>query len=434
MPINKKSRLNNIITWLHLWLGLVSGIVVLIVSITGCLFVFQEEISHFIHHKTYYIEPPASGSAQVALPLSVLQQKAQAALGPDAPVTYMTTYSDPDRSWEFMSYVAGDPDALTYGGTMKVYKSAFLNPYTGSVTGFVNYKTDFFMVVKGIHWSLYLNDAIGQRIVGWSTLIFVILLITGLIMWWPKKWNKKNRDSSFKVRWKAKFKRLNYDLHNVLGFYSLIIALILALTGLTWAFQWFSKAVYATATLSTAPISYPVYNSDTTAASRIAGPVDYALAATRQAYPHAKRYTTAPVESKAAAISVSAYGHEGTYYDANTLYFDQGTGKRLGKELYKEQNLGKKLVSMNYDIHVGAIGGLLGKIIAFLVSLVCASLPVTGFYIWWGRKRKQKKKYTKELKVWNKYQRRRNGPAQSAIPLAGPNAGNIERHPAPLES
>ncbi|SEA16104.1 Uncharacterized iron-regulated membrane protein [Arachidicoccus rhizosphaerae] len=417
MPINKKSRLNNIITWLHLWLGLVSGIVVLIVSITGCLFVFQEEISHFIHHKTYYVEPPAS--SQVALPLSALQRKAQAALGPDAPVTYMTTYADGDRSWEFMSYVPGDPDALTYGGTSKVYKSAFLNPYTGSVTGMVDYRTDFFMVVKGIHWSLYLNDAIGQRIVGWSTVIFVILLITGLIMWWPKKWNKKSIDNSFKISWKAKFKRLNYDLHNVLGFYAFIIALIIALTGLTWAFQWFNKAVYATATLSSKPISYPDYSSDTTAVASIASPIDYALAVAHKVYPNAKRYTTAPVSSKAAAISVSAYGHEDTYYDANTLYFDQGTGKELGQELYKRQNLGHKLVAMNYDIHVGAIGGLIGKIIAFLISLVCASLPITGFYIWWGKKRKQKKKYSKELKVWNKYQKTRNGTTLSTKSIKG---------------
>jgi len=44
---------------------------------------------------------------------------------------------------------------------------------------------------------------------------------------------------------------------------------------------------------------------------------------------------------------------------------------------------------MNYDIHVGAIAGLTGKVIAFIASLVCASLPVTGFLIWWGKKYKK---------------------------------------------
>jgi len=46
-------------------------------------------------------------------------------------------------------------------------------------------------------------------------------------------------------------------------------------------------------------------------------------------------------------------------------------------------------VAANYDIHVGAILGLPTKIIAFIVSLICASLPVTGFMIWWGRRKKK---------------------------------------------
>jgi uncharacterized iron-regulated membrane protein len=48
----------------------------------------------------------------------------------------------------------------------------------------------------------------------------------------------------------------------------------------------------------------------------------------------------------------------------------------------------QRLVEMNYDLHVGAIAGLTGKIIAFIVSLVCASLPVTGFLVWWFKKRR----------------------------------------------
>ena len=413
MAINKKSKINNIITWLHLWLGLVSGIIVVIVSITGCLFVFQQEISNWVRHDVLFIQPPQNNPETI--PLSELTEKAGEYLGSDAPINYITTYRRPERSWEFMSYVPGDPGALTYNGTIKVYKSVFLNPYSGVVTGTVDYKKDFFMIVKGIHWSLFLSDRIGQPIVGWATFIFVILLITGLIMWWPKKWNKKNRQDSFTVRWKAKFKRLNYDLHNVLGFYSFIIALILALTGLVYSFQWFNKAVYATASLSTEPMTYPAFHSDTSVTASIKNPVDYAFAQTKKAYPQASRYATRPVTSKSDAISFSAYGHEGTYYDANTLYFDQATGKSIGQIEYKKQNAGEKIIAMNYDIHVGAIGGLPGKIIAFLVSLVCASLPITGFYIWWGKQKKKKKKIKKQLKTWNRYQARKNGQVESVV-------------------
>ena len=55
---------------------------------------------------------------------------------------------------------------------------------------------------------------------------------------------------------------------------------------------------------------------------------------------------------------------------------------------YKNASVADKIMRMNYDIHVGAIGGIPGKIIAFIASLFAASLPVTGFMIWLGRKKK----------------------------------------------
>lgn len=418
MPINKKSKVNNVITWLHLWLGLVSGIIVLIVSITGCLFSFQEEITQWVHKQDLFVSSPAEGVR--SLPLSELQKKAQAALGPDKPITYVTTYSDPARAWDFMCYVPGDPAAITYPASIKHYESVFINPYTGVETGRINYMNDFFMIVKNIHWSLYLSSLYGQPIVGWATLIFVVLLITGLIMWIPKKWNQKNIDSSFKIKWKAKFKRLNYDLHNVLGFYSFAIALILGLTGLVYAFQWFQKTVYATAALTTEPLQYASFFSDTTAAASAANPVDKAYQYTKEVYPNAKRISTSAVQGKAGAIAFTAYSNASTYYHANSLYFDQYSGNKIGQVKYADLNAGRKILAMNYDIHVGAIGGLPGKIIAFLVSLVCASLPVTGFYVWWGKRKKKNKKYRKQRRVWQRYQDQKygaNSPAYQSVSI-----------------
>lgn len=385
MPINKKSRINNVITWLHLWLGLISGIIVVIVSITGCLFAFQTEISNVIHKKEFFISPPATETAN--LPMHVLLQKASAALGSGHSPNYITAYADPHRAWEFMNYEPGNQDAFTFPGTIKSYQSVFLNPYTGEVTGKIDYMQDFFVVVKYIHWSLYLSTKYGQPIVGWGTLLFVVSLITGFVMWIPKRWNKVERDKSLTVRWKATWKRLNYDLHNVLGFYVVLIALVLGLTGMIYSFTWFSKAAYATASLSTAPMPQPSFVSDT-AAPAMQYPEDQAFLATRAAYPDAKRYGLDWPATKDAPLEVTAFHGKEVYYDANTAYFDQYSGKKLGKTGFTTQNNGEKLLLMNYDIHVGAIGGLIGKIIAFIVSLICASLPITGFVIWWGKRKK----------------------------------------------
>lgn len=388
MPINKKSKVNNIITWLHLWLGLVSGIIVVIVSITGCLFVFQKEITEIIHKKELFVTPPETNAK--TLPLSVLKEKAQNELGKDHPVNFITAYTEQGRAWEFMAYQPGDPNAITFPGSVKFYQSAFVNPYTGEITGHINYMHNFFVIVKYIHWSLYLSTKYGQPIVGWATLIFVISLITGFIMWLPKRWNKTEKNNAFTVRWKARWKRLNYDLHNVLGFYTIVIALILGFTGLVYSFPWFKSAVYAAGSLSTKPPTLKTYVSDTSLLSA-ADPFSKAFLLARNKYPNAQRYGINPAATDKGPIVVRAYHQKEVYYDFNTAYFDQYTGEELGHRAYDEMNNGEKLIAMNYDIHVGSIGGLAGKIIAFLVSLVCTSLPITGFIIWWGKKKKKKK-------------------------------------------
>jgi len=399
MPVNKKSKFNRTVTWLHLWLGLVSGIIVCILGITGCMYTFQQEISDVAYKKILYIRPQAPQRNVHVLPISLLKEKAQHVLGKENPVTYITTYPNtPDRAWEFMCYQPGDDRALSLFKSIKTYRSVFINPYDGSVTGQINYLREFFAIDKGIHISLLLNPKYGEVVTGTATLLFVALLVTGFIMWYPKKWNKKHIDGSFKIKWKARWKRINYDLHNVLGFYVCIIAFIIACTGLVMAFNWFRSLVYVAASAGITPPDFKTYYSDTTRNYTI-NSLDIAFDKTNQLYPQAARIGLVAPSTKKDVIAVTAYHTRDVYYNEDNLSFDQADGKLLGTQLYKNQNNGVKLITMNYDIHIGAIGGIAGKIIAFLVSLVCASLPVTGIIIWLNKKKKKKKHRRKEVLV-----------------------------------
>jgi len=370
---------------LHLWLGLASGLVVLIVSLTGCLFVFQKEISEAMHEEWFFVR--SSGVAGATLPLGELKEKAAAVLGSDRPVSNIITWSRPDRTWEFMAYKEND-SALTYFGEIEYFQSVYINPYTGAVTGVRDYKTDFFNVVKYIHWSLLLSTRYGQPIVGWSTLVFVVLLVTGLVLWWPRRWTKALRDRSFRIKWKASFKRVNYDLHNVPGFYSLLPALVIALTGLVFSFRWVGGFFYFVAAGTTAQPQVAASRSDTTLLVT-ADPLERALGEARLRLPSAARYMVSRTAGREGVVYLYAYWGKEVYYDYDVLQFDQYSGALLHHRPDREKNAGEKLVGMNYDIHVGAIAGLTGKIIAFIASLVCASLPVTGFLIWWGKKYKK---------------------------------------------
>lgn len=384
---SKKSRLRRISDWLHLWLGIASGLVVFHLGVTGCIFAFQKEITEFIHKKEMFVDVPANPQT---IALSTLKVTAEKALGGKKKISFINAFKAPNRAWEFGTYKAGDAKAFWYFDSIDYYDLVLINPYSGKVTLVADYKYEFFGIIKMLHWSFLINHPIGQQIIGWATFIFVFLLISGIVMWWPKNLKKSNFDKSFKVKWSAKFKRINYDLHNVLGFYAVTICLVLALTGMVWAFQWFQATVYVVASRSITPPVNITGKSDSTQTS-IKNPFDIAFETAKQKFKDADRIGMSPAFSTGSAV-IYASGYKGkqTYYNYDELQFDQYSGKILNKRDYSEKNAGEKLIAMNYDIHVGAILGLPGKILAFLASFIAASLPITGFIIWWGKKKKKK--------------------------------------------
>jgi uncharacterized iron-regulated membrane protein len=383
---NNASIFKKVNAFLHLWLGLISGLVVFVVAITGCLFSFQKEISESLHRDQFFVSVPQNAKA---LSITKLQSIANHALKGNA--SFITTFSDPARSWEFMEYQPGNKNAFWFFGTIKSYQSAFVNPYTGDVLGVKDYKKDFFVIVKYLHWSLLLNNKYGQPIVGYATLIFVLLMISGLILWWPKNLKKSSLDKSFKIKWKASFKRVNYDLHNVLGFYALFIGIFLGLTGMVFAMKWFETTVYVIANLSATPPKFVSATSDSTRQS-LNNPLDIAFYTAKNSMPKADRIGLSLAAGTKGVIYASGYRGKETFYDYDQLQFDQYTGKLLNRQNYQDKNNGEKIIAMNYDIHVGAIKGLPGKILAFLASLICASLPITGFIIWLNKKKKAESK------------------------------------------
>src|SRR3569833_3187233 len=127
-------------------------------------------------------------------------------------------------------------------------------------------------------------------VVGISVLIFLALMITGIILWWPKR--KSDRKRSFTIKWGSRWRRVNYDLHNVLGFYATSIAIILAITGLSISFDWVREGLYKTANLGGNHAAEQVIpKSDSLLKSRIiAGQpvVDRAFAAAQVQSPQAQ--------------------------------------------------------------------------------------------------------------------------------------------------
>ena len=370
--------LKKINAWLHLWLGIASGIVVVIVSFTGCILVFESELEDMTMQHLHAENP----KNLPMLPPSKLLPAVQAAM--------------PGKEVNSVWYHGANHTAHF---SLNSDSAVYINPYTAEVVALVDHE-DFFHFILDGHTGLWLESDLGHAIVSYATLIFLILTISGLILWWPKKWTKSARDKSFKIKWSAKFKRINYDLHNVLGFYSMTIAIILAVTGLIMGFAWFNKGFYW---LSTGGEQVPKYTrafSDTTVIRPVVA-MDMVDKAWKKGVEEIGVYEKDAIivsfpEKPSDPISLCTDMHNGSwryvYLDQNTLEELPGSDTQISK-----LTIGQWLRRTNYALHVGAIGGLTTKILYFLASLICTSLPITGFYIWWGRRKSDKQKLDKRM-------------------------------------
>ncbi|WP_089683829.1 PepSY-associated TM helix domain-containing protein [Catalinimonas alkaloidigena] len=373
--------LKRLIGSLHLWLGLASGLIVFIVALTGCLYAFQEEIQNLT--QPYRFVEEAQGTP---LPPSQLQRIAEEAL-PEKKV-HAVLYPKAGEAAQVIFYNY-EPEYYYY--------LVYLNPYTGAIQQVKDMEADFFQIVLDGHFYLWLPAPIGQPVVATATLVFVVMLLTGLVLWWPK--NKSAARQRFSIKWNARWRRKNYDLHNVLGVYALWLALVLALTGLVWGFQWFAQGTY-TALGGEKELMYIEPLSDTTATlvqeAEAVPAMDRIWQQMRREHPTAEVLEVHVPETPASPIAANVNTQDGTFWRLDYRYFDQYTLEELSVDhVYgrlADADATDKLFRMNYDIHTGAILGFPGKLLAFFASLIVASLPVTGFLIWWGRRKKSRQR------------------------------------------
>ncbi len=395
----KKIVVKRIVGPLHLWLGFASGLVVFIVAVTGCLITFEDEIKS-VTRSFRNINAPSAEKA--LLPPSKLTAIGKAAL---------------DTSDEPKGFVYNEADKTTsvwfWGFEPEHFYTVHVNPYTGDVIHITNEEIDFFHLMIHGHYYLWLPPSIGQPIVAYGTLIFALMLISGLILWWPK--NKKARKQRFTIKWDAKWRRVNYDLHNVMGFYVLSIGLVLALTGMVMGIQWFANTVHFTAG-GDGNGQYVMPPSDTTtigATHTSQANIDQLWTKLVQQKPEDGILYIGIPQGKAAAFYTYINHDAESYHEIDYQHYDQytleplsTTGPYEGK--YEDADLADTVLRMNYDIHRGAILGLTGKIIAFIASLIIASMPVTGVMIWWGVARNQKSCLLEKWVRGEKPDRKRN--------------------------
>lgn len=353
---------------LHRWLGLTTGLVVFIVAITGCLYVFEEEWREAFQHKYLHV-PQTEGQRKSVTELTGIVQKAY----PKEKITQIRFLEEKDAAFVYHT---------------KKELAISVNPYTGTIIGHRNLKTDFMSVVLDVHLNLMLGK-VGKEVVRWNVLIFFIMCISGLVLWWPKQ--KRFFKRAITIKWRtSNWKRLNWDLHSVLGFYALFVLLVISLTGIFWVFDT-AKNLVSAATGS--PVWQAPKAKSVPSILKKENPLDSAYSYLKMANPGGRQvFITVPEDSVEPIRILFRYPYT-IVRKQTTAWFDQYSLANLHTDPYQRYTRYEYISRSIYDFHTGRIRalGIGSKIIYFLASLFAASLPVTGTLIWLGRRKKKKK-------------------------------------------
>ncbi len=401
--MSQQSKFRKFINDLHLWLGLGAGIILFLVCLSGTIYTFKNEIEYIVNPGKYKAASFQPGQKPLNTETLIIQLQEQE----KGKVVFVTIPEDPSENYQLgvMKKEKKKEDKEKGGKKENSGKKGepkrarpvtyYIDPYTGTVMGKDGDKTSqFFLTMMKLHRWLLLDDSIGRPIVGIATLIFIFLSLSGLILWFPRKFRYWKRwfywKPGFKIKYKAKWKRINHDLHNTLGFYSLLLLLLMALTGLCWSFEWYRNGVSAimgsevfagknekTIQIEKGEISIPFEQIIQTCNQELSYPGNINIGLPKDS-------TSALTLSKTQTgfFSLSA---------PDKIQIDPYTGNVLSKDLFKDKPLNVQIVSLIKPIHLGEVFGTFSKILYFIACLIGTSLPVTGFFIWINKMRKTKK-------------------------------------------
>ena len=196
----------------HLLLGIAAGLILFTVCLTGTIYTFRTEIEEAIANDKFFVEVPENANRLSTDELIILVNDQL----PGQEVSTITVPESASRSYRLYIKKEGER-----GG-----KSYLINPYNGEILGDTSTSSSaFFNTIFKIHRWLALDIKIGRPIVGWATVIFVFLCLTGIVIWVPQK--VKSWKQGLKIKWNGNWKRINHDLHNALGFFSVFFLLIM---------------------------------------------------------------------------------------------------------------------------------------------------------------------------------------------------------------
>jgi uncharacterized iron-regulated membrane protein len=386
----------------HFYAGLFVIPFLLMLSVTGIIYLFKPQLDAVMYRNLLFVQP-TSGSVSYVQQVETVRQAY-----PQATVTKIVPQSAPDRSTEIQ--LTANEQKL----------AVFVNPYTGKVLGDRHEENNLQAIARKIHGELMIGKT-GDYLVELASCWALVLLITGLFLWLPRK-EFKLAGTLIPRLW-SKNKRIFWrDLHAVPGFYGLLLIGFLVLTGLPWSGFWgetfanvwnrfpaemwneVPKSTVLTGALNqqgaqvvpwaVEKMPMPLSNQQPdnhqhhggaavsgTAAGTVTLDAVIALAEANHAPPE---YSVTLPEGETGVYTIAAT--PGDVTREMTMHVDQYSGQVLADVRWDDYDLVPRAVEWGIAVHMGKNFGFANQLLMLVACLIVIVLCVSGFVLWWRRR------------------------------------------------
>jgi len=365
----------------HFWAGLLITPFIMLLSVTGMLYLFKPQLEPMIYQDLYFVPEVR----EQTVPFQSFE-KAVNENFPDLTLRYISLEPDPKRSWEgFLRDETSDGESFTS-------RRVLFDPYSGTLLGSQEYHSTFFRVVLNLHRNLLIGLP-GRLFTETATCWGIISVLSGIFLWWSR--NKGGIRGVWLPRWRGSLKAILRDWHAVSGIYLAMFILTIMLTGLLftriWGTAWLAGNAF-TGGLPDFYINHPhsvLPETDDAPPERIT--IDRAYATAMQHY---------DFSDKSHSIAVVPPGDDHAFEIGTDItkplqglaitFIDAYSGETILHETGADLPWRTHLTLLFYPIHTGTIGGLATQLLALLACLILIGLSVTGVWLWWIRRPKGK--------------------------------------------
>ena len=349
---------------IHLWAGIFLSLYLIVISVTGAILVFEDELT------------------ATTLPNGLnAYNPADAATIPQVVNTFTTTH--PNAKIDLLTLPTPTIPAFQLRVTDTEHRefSLVADPQTAALH---DQPRNWLNVVHDLHVYLLLGQAHGIQINGIGAVILLALAITGICLWWPgvRVWTR-----GFRISLHHNWRRINYDTHNALGIWTLAIVTWWAISGIYFA--WYRQVVAAINVISSVRNMMPPTPSPSPShtANALPATLDQILVSAHKASPHGTLFALSSATLHAPTILAEIdLAKPGDFSHRDLITLDTATAKVLSVWHYgQNQSLGDWILWSMHPLHFGTLWGLPFKILWFLLGLSLAFLTATGLLMYWNR-------------------------------------------------